>query len=186
MSGEVIAVIIIVVVVVLLGVVAVAMRPALRTRRLRSRFGPEYERVVEQSPDRRAAEKELADRERRHSTLELRSLSEDEQQRYRAEWDGVQERFVDAPAEAVTAADRLLTALMADRGYPTESHDQQIADLSVEHAEPLGSYRAAHEIAEQAGSDASTEDLRTAIVHYRELFEELLGSTSATKPASQK
>lgn len=185
MSSAVIAIIIVVVVVMVLGLVAVAVRPALRTRRLRNRFGPEYERAVEQSPDRRTAEKELADRERRHSELELRPLSENEQQRYRAEWDDVQERFVDAPAETVTAADRLLTALMADRGYPTESRDQQIADLSVEHAEPLGSYRAAREIAERAGNGASTEELRAAIVHYRELFRELLGDASA-KTASEK
>lgn len=179
MSGGAIAAVVLVVVVVVVALIALAIRPALRTRRLRRHFGPEYERTVEQSPDKRAAEKELLERERRHSELRLRDLSDDERRRYRAEWADLQERFVDDPAEAVRAADRLVTALTADRGYPTEGYDQQAADLSVAHAAAVDSYRRAHRIAERAGGDASTEELRTAIVAYRKLFHDLLGEHAA-------
>ncbi|MBF6328368.1 hypothetical protein IU452_07525 [Nocardia transvalensis] len=157
-----------------------AMRPSLRRRRLRSKFGPEYDRIMQQSEDRRDAEQELAQRERRHDELNLRALTEEQKHRYQMEWARMQEQFVDDPPRALGSADRLVTAIMADRGYPTESYDQQIADLSVEHAQPLSGYRVAHDIAVRAAEgSASTEDMRTAIVHYRELFHDLLdGSTS--------
>ncbi|MCM6772487.1 hypothetical protein NDR87_00610 [Nocardia sp. CDC159] len=184
MSGAVLAVVIVVVVAAVLIVAALAARPALRRRRLRSRFGPEYDRMMQQAEDRRAAEAELAQRERRHARLELRPLSEQQKQRYQLEWARMQEQFVDDPAAALGAADRLVTAIMAERGYPTESHEQKVADLSVEHAEPLSGYRVAHDITVRAGDGvATTEDMRTAIVHYRELFADLLGTDPT--PTSQ-
>ncbi|MFF0488848.1 hypothetical protein ACWDSJ_03090 [Nocardia sp. NPDC003482] len=177
MSGGVLAAIIVIVVVVVAIVIALAARPALRRRRLRTKFGPEYDRVVAETDDRRAAEAELAERERRHAQLELRELSDEQKQRYQLEWARMQEQFVDDPAGALGVADRLVTAIMADRGYPTDDHDQKVADLSVEHAEPLSGFRVAHDITVRASDGtASTEDMRTAIVHYRELFADLLGT----------
>ncbi|QBS45573.1 hypothetical protein DMB37_04990 [Nocardia sp. CS682] len=162
--------------------------PMVRRQRLRSRFGPEYDRTVEEHDDRRAAERELAERERRHAELELRALTPEQKQLYTAQWVEVQERFIDDPVEALQSADRLLTTVMAQRGYPTENFDQQVADLSVEHAQALGHYRTAHEIATRAtGSEVSTEDRRTAIVHYRDLFQDLLnGATDDNKPEHDK
>ncbi|CAM4504497.1 hypothetical protein NONI108955_37465 [Nocardia ninae] len=185
-SGVLITVIVLVVLVAV--VIALVVWPMVRRQRLRSRFGPEYDRTVEEHDDRRAAERELAERERRHAELELRALSPEQKQLYTAQWVEVQERFIDDPVEALQSADRLLTTVMAQRGYPTENFDQQVADLSVEHAEALGHYRAAHEIATRAtGSEVSTEDRRTAIVHYRDLFQDLLnGATDDKKPEHDK
>ncbi|WP_405164893.1 hypothetical protein OG203_07215 [Nocardia sp. NBC_01499] len=177
-------VLIIVIVLVVLAAVAVALFawPMVRRQRLRSRFGPEYDRTVEEHDDRRAAERELAEREKRHAELELRALTPEQKQLYTAQWVEVQERFIDDPAEALQAADRLLTTVMSQRGYPTENFDQQVADLSVEHAAPLGHYRAAHEIANRAtATEVSTEDRRTAIVHYRDLFQDLLNGATGEK-----
>ncbi|WP_307817870.1 hypothetical protein [Nocardia acididurans] len=187
MSGAVITAIIAVVVIALLIVAALALRPRMRSRKLRDRFGPEYDRTVQNAQNRRAAEEELAEREKRHQQLQLRDLSEDERQRYTAQWTQVQEQFIDDPARALDAADRLLVNVMADRGYPTESYRQQVADLSVEHARPLEQYRTAHDIAGRAGrGEASTEDMRSAIVHYRTLFVDLLNGRHAQHTAHNK
>ncbi|WP_167768748.1 hypothetical protein [Nocardia sp. CS682] len=179
---------VIVLVVLAAAVIALVAWPMVRRQRLRSRFGPEYDRTVEEHDDRRAAERELAERERRHAELELRALTPEQKQLYTAQWVEVQERFIDDPVEALQSADRLLTTVMAQRGYPTENFDQQVADLSVEHAQALGHYRTAHEIATRAtGSEVSTEDRRTAIVHYRDLFQDLLnGATDDNKPEHDK
>ncbi|MEU0869710.1 hypothetical protein [Nocardia brasiliensis] len=182
-SGVLITVIVLVVLVAV--VIALLVWPMVRRQRLRSRFGPEYDRTVQEHDDRRAAERELAERERRHAELELRTLSDEQKQLYTARWVEVQEQFIDDPAAALLAADRLLTTVMAERGYPTENFDQQVADLSVEHAEPLGHYRTAHEIATRpSGTAVSTEDRRTAIVHYRDLFQDLLNGASEGKKAA--
>jgi hypothetical protein len=168
-------VIIVVVVVVVLAVVALVLRPQLQRRRLQEKFGPEYDRTVQTAEGRREAERELSQREKRHAGLDLRPLSSDERERYTREWADVQERFVDSPSEAVVSADRLVTDLMAARGYPTEGYQQQLSDLSVEHSTTLEHYRSAHDITERhAHDEASTEDLRNAMVHYRALFEDLL------------
>ncbi|WP_054816388.1 hypothetical protein [Nocardia arizonensis] len=190
MSSGILILVIVVVLVVLAGA-AMLLWPAVRSRRLRSTFGPEYERIVAEAPDRRAAEREMAERERRHAELELRELPADRREYFTRTWSTVQERFVDQPADSVTAADRLLTALMAERGYPTGSYDQQLADLSVEHAATLGHYRDAHAVAvAQSEGRASTEDLRAALVHYRTLFLDLMkgggkSAESTTEVAAQ-
>lgn len=180
MSEALVAVLVALVVVVVAALVA---WPMVRRQRLRSRFGPEYDRAVEETENRRAAERELIARERRHADLELRELSAEQKQRYTEQWAGVQEQFIDNPQGAMTTADRLVTVIMAERGYPTEGYDQQVADLSVEHATTLDHYRTAHDIATRPDSSAvSTEDMRTAIVHYRALFVDLLnghGDTAA-------
>ncbi|WP_194827351.1 hypothetical protein [Nocardia sp. XZ_19_231] len=178
-SGILVAVIVIVVV---LAGAAFLVQPYLRRRRLRGRFGSEYDRALEQTDDRRAAERELVERERRHHSLELRELTPERKQEFTAAWTNVQERFVDKPADAVSEADQLVTTVMAERGYPTEGFDQQAADLSVEHAATLGHYRDAHAIAiKHADGKASTEDLRTALVHYRALFLDLTNGHTTHK-----
>ncbi|MFC4007394.1 hypothetical protein ACFOY2_09185 [Nonomuraea purpurea] len=171
--------------VVVVAVVALAavgyfvLRQQRRRTHLRERFGPEYERIVAQSDNRREAEQELLSREQRHAELDIRPLSEESRDTYANRWAEVQERFVDAPGFAVTEADQLVTAVMAERGYPTEDFRQRVSDLSVGHGATLDHYRAAHEISGRAArKDASTEDLRQAMVHYRALFEELLHETT--------
>jgi hypothetical protein len=148
-----------------------------RRKRLRSTFGPEYDRAVADTGSRTEAEKELRERERRHADLELKPLSAEAQAKYSADWEEVQLQFVDNPTEAVGTADDLVTRLITERGYPTRDYDDRLADLSVEHANTLQHYREAHEISDRnrAGT-ASTEDLRQALVHYRALFADLLGT----------
>jgi hypothetical protein len=175
MSPTVIIVLVLALVVVA-AIVAFAV-VANRRRALRQRFGPEYDRVVESSEDRRAAERELRDRERRHAELELRPLDPASRERYSASWEEIQARFVDAPNQAVGEADELVTRLIAERGYPTGDYDDQLAHLSVEHARTLDHYRKAHEIHEvNSRGEATTEQLRQALVHYRALFADLLGT----------
>ncbi|MCP2168369.1 hypothetical protein [Goodfellowiella coeruleoviolacea] len=170
--------VVVVAVLVVLALVALLARPLARRRHLRATFGPEYDRTVRTSPNRRAAEQELAERERRHAELTLRPLSPSARDNYRRSWMRAQEQFVDQPAYAVTEADRLLTALLADRGYPVHGYEQRLAYLSVEHANTLDRYRSAHDITvRHSQGNASTEDLRTAMVHYRALFDELLDAS---------
>ncbi len=169
---------VIVPVIVLLVIVAAALFAvrAARRRKLRKTFGPEYDRVVADTGSRTDAEKELVERQKRHAELELRELSPESKARYSAAWEEAQIQFVDDPGRAVATADDLVTGLIAERGYPTGSYDDQLADLSVDHARTLGHYRDAHEISTRSrNGEASTEDLRQALVHYRALFADLLG-----------
>jgi hypothetical protein len=166
-------VVIVVVAVAVLGAVIWLVTQEMQRKRLQQRFGPEYDRAVEESDSPRAAQRELAERERRHKELDIRPLSASARERYAREWAQVQEKFVDQPPVAVAEADQLLVALMAERGYPTEGYEQQVADLSVRHAKTLEHYRAAHDT-QQKRDGASTEDLRDAMVRYRTVFEDLL------------
>jgi hypothetical protein len=168
-------VVIVIVVIVVLGAVGYFARGQARRRGLQQRFGPEYDRTVESHESTREAEQELLARQKRHDELEIHPLDPAARERHLAEWRQVQERFVDAPEQAVTEADRLLVVVMGERGYPTEGYEQQVSDLSVEHAGTIDRYRQAHDISAQAeAKKASTEDLRQAMVHYRTLFTELL------------
>jgi len=166
-------VVIIVVAIAVIGTVIWLAMQEMQRKRLRQRFGPEYDRAVEQADNPRAAQRELAERERRHHELDIHPLSPSARERYGQQWALVQERFVDQPAASVAEADRVLVALMAERGYPTEGYEQQVADLSVRHARTLEHYRAAHDT-QHSRTAASTEDLRDAMVHYRTVFEDLL------------
>lgn len=168
-------IVIILVVIVVIAAIAAAVAVS-RRRALQNRFGPEYDRAVADRDSRSAAERELRDRERRHAELTLTPLSEESRHQYAAAWEEIQARFVDAPGEAVASADELVTRLVAERGYPTTGYEDQLAHLSVEHARTLTHYRDAHEInlTNQRG-EASTEQLRQAVVHYRALFADLLG-----------
>jgi FtsZ-interacting cell division protein ZipA len=165
----------IVIVVILLAILAFFASRQRRSRRLRDRFGPEYERTVAEAPNRRAAESELEERAARRERLQIVPLDPAAHDRYVAAWHETQARFVDEPAEATREADRLITSVMRDRGYPIDDFEQRAADVSVDHPQVVDDYRAAHAVAAaNERSEASTEDLRQAMVHYRSLFEELL------------
>jgi hypothetical protein len=150
-----------------------------RTQALQQRFGPEYDRAVGEQPTRRAAERDLQERERRHAELRLKELDPQQRQRYAEQWERMQAHFVEEPEAATREADELVTKVMHERGYPTEDFDARVQDLSVDHAETLGHYREAHEINQvNERGQASTEQLRQALMHYRLLFAELLGDAS--------
>jgi FtsZ-interacting cell division protein ZipA len=175
-------IVIIVLVIALVAVVGWILYDRRRSQGLKSRFGPEYRRVVDEADDRRAAESELEARQRRIEKLDIRPLPEAERDRYAAEWKTVQAHFVDEPAAAISEADRLIGDVMEAQGYPVADFDQRAADVSVDHPGVVEHYRAAHAIATtEAEPDATTttEDLRQAMVHYRALFEDLLGMGKA-------
>ncbi len=143
--------------------------------KLRDRFGPEYQWAVKQQGSERKAEAQLTDRETRVEMLKIRDLDLIERERYSSEWQAVQSRFVDYPKGAVTEADELVCSLMQTRGYPVADFDQRAADISVDHPLVVENYRSAHKIALRLGrGEASTEDLRTAMIHYRSLFDDLV------------
>ena len=164
----------VIVAIVVLGVVFSALRTR-RSRSLQDQFGREYDRIVEKAGGRREAERELAERQKRHDELELRPLSQDARDRYLQQWQVTQGRFVDDPTGAVSEADDLVQRVMRDRGYPVDDFEQRAADISVEHPELVEKYRTANGIARASErGEASTEDLRHSVRHYRALFVELL------------
>src|SRR3984885_1793631 len=147
-----------------------------RTARLRSRFGAEYGRTVRESGPQRA-ESVLLEREKRVQKFSIRELSAEERETFVNEWRAVQSRFVDDPQAAVGEADLLVDRLMEARGYPMTDFEQRTADISVTHPAVVDNYRAAHQIAvRHLQGQASTEDLRNALIYYRSLFDELLRS----------
>jgi hypothetical protein len=167
--------IVIVVAVLAIAFAAYMMISRRRTGALREQFGPEYDKTVDESGGRRAAESELKDRVDRRQELDIRPLAPASADRYAGEWRDVQARFVDSPGIAVGEADRLVIAVLRERGYPMDDFEQRAADISVDHADVVENYRAAHGISLANDQDrASTEDLRQAMVHYRTLFERLL------------
>jgi hypothetical protein len=173
------AVVVIIVAVIVVAALLAGLMMAQRRRRLRRRFGSEYARLVGQRDSRLRAEAELTRRERRVRRLDIRPLTNEARARYSARWAGLQEEFVDRPADAVFASRVLVTAVLKERGYPTDDRDQVLADLSVDHSGTLERYRAAEQIsASGAAGSPSTEDLRHAVIHYRALFVELLGEPS--------
>jgi hypothetical protein len=176
MSTGLLVAIIVIAVVVLLAAAFLAWQRQ-RSRRLQERFGPEYDRTLERSGDRRAAEAELVEREQRRRKLDVVELEPAARERYREAWQATQGRFVDDPGGAARAADELVARVMRDRGYPVDEFEQRAADISVDHPQVVEDYRAAHAVslANERGL-ASTDDLRQAFVHYRALFTELLDS----------
>jgi hypothetical protein len=154
-----------------------------RSAHLREQFGPEYNRVASSADSRREAEAELAGREARRESLDIRALDEASRARYVEEWKVVQAEFVDEPSRAVARADSLLQEVMAERGYPVEKFDQRAADLSVDHPKVVENYREGHRLATQSqGNGSATEELRQAMRHYRALFEELVESEPVRPP----
>src|SRR6202453_63597 len=141
------------------------------TADLQRKFGPEYERAVHQQGSERKAQTNLADRQERVEKLNIRDLDPMERERFSKQWESIQSRFVDSPRGAVAEADDLVSSLMKTRGYPVSDFDQRADDISVDHPRVVENYRSAHEIALRVGQNgASTEDLRTAMIHYRSLF----------------
>jgi hypothetical protein len=184
MSAIVVAVIL---VVVLVGAaLVIGLVKVLRRRGLQRRFGPEYDRLAGQRDSKLKADSELAGRERRVHGLDIQPLTDSARATYAMQWAGIQEQFVDTPADAVTSSQLLIAAVMHERGYPAEDHEQVLADLSVGHAGTLDRYRKAEEISRSAAAGtASTEDLRVAIIDYRALFRDLVGETAdAGSPAA--
>ena len=183
-------------IVVVIVVVAVALVTAMAARRrrtmaLRQRFGAEYDRAVEARDGQRAAEADLRDRERERARLDIKPLSEASLARYAGEWRVAQHSFVDQPAEATAAAYDLVNRVMAERGYPMRDFGARADVVSVDHPDVVENYRVAHGIHERAQrQQASTEDLREAMIRYRSLFEELLGAGEhaavPARPADQE
>jgi hypothetical protein len=151
-----------------------------RSARLKEHFGPEYERTVGELGEERAAEAELLDREKKRKKLDIIELTPQARQEHTATWQRVQTDFVDDPQDAVGRAERLVTRVMRERGYPIDDFDQRAADISVDHPDIVENYRSAHVIYMSGHNGAiSTEDARQAFVHYRALFDRLLGSDQA-------
>jgi hypothetical protein len=152
------------------------------TAGLRTKFGSEYDRAVLAHGSERKAESKLEDREKRVEKLKIRELDPTEHERYSKQWDAVQSRFVDSPKGAVAEADDLVSSVLKTRGYPVSDFEQRAADISVDHPRVVQNYRTAHEIALRLGKDqATTEDLRTAMIHYRSLFEELVQAATTVE-----
>jgi len=168
--------IILAVLVVLLAAAAIVLW--MRTRRteaLKSQFGPEYARAVHDVGDERKAETLLAERQKRVAGYTIKPLSSEMRAHFVETWRGVQAQFVDDPSYAVTRADDLLGEVMLARGYPVRDFDQRAADLSVDHPDVVQNYRTAHDLAlSHSRGEASTEDLRTAMIHFRALFDDLV------------
>jgi hypothetical protein len=176
-----------VLVAVVIVIIAVAAWLYVRKRRgttadLKQKYGSEYERAVLTHGSERKAEAKLADREKRVEKLNIRDLDAMEHERFSKRWESVQSRFVDSPKGAVAEADDLVSSVMKARGYPVTDFDQRAADISVDHPRLVENYRSAHEIALRVGKDqATTEELRTAMIHYRSLFEELVQVPTAVE-----
>jgi hypothetical protein len=180
-----IVIVAIVVIAVVAAVVAISANRK-RSERLKTQFGPEYERTVAETGDEKAAEKELVARERKRKKLDIQPLSTEALNEYTTRWGMVQTAFVDNPASAVGEADRLVTEVMHQRGYPVDDFEQQSADISVDHPTVVENYRAAHGIyLTQENGDVGTEEQRKAFVHYRKLFEKLI-ETSEHKDTAQE
>lgn len=181
-----IAIAVIVVVAIIVALIIYGQQQAKRHRRLRNRFGPEYDRLVAATGSASRADRELEARERRAARFNIRPLSREERTDFVAHWQLVQAEFVDNPKVSLSHADELLDKVMNARGYPVqEDFDQRSADLSVDHPVVVQHYHAAHAIAlRHRKGEATTEDLRQAMIHYRALFEELVSEASPATPVT--
>jgi hypothetical protein len=177
-------IIIVVAVVIVIGI-GIGIWFASRTKRsknLREKFGPEYDLSMEKEGSKRTAEQSLTEREKRIKTLEVRDLNQNERDRYHTEWLEVQAQFVDDPSKALAKANTLITEVMLARGFPVADFDQRAADVSVMYPNFVSNYRSANTIAlKNQRNEASTEEMRQAMVSYRTLFDELLGTMDLTK-----
>jgi len=179
------------VVVLVIVAIVLAARTAARRRQseqLHTTFGPEYDRAVSQYGGHRdRAEAELVARQEHVESLNIRPLAPADRTRFEQEWRATQARFVDEPIVATADADRLVADLMRARGYPVRDFEQRAADISVNYPDVVTNYRAAHAISvASAQGQASTEDLRTAMIHYRALYDELLDTSASEQANSQR
>lgn len=174
----------VVILLIVLGLVAMRTRRD-RTSALRDRFGPEYDRRVEETGNERAAQRRLQDLQERRDKLDIRPLEPAARDRYLRRWDGVQSEFVDKPGHAVDEADSLVSDVMRERGYPVDDFETRSDMVSADHPEVVRDYRAATDARRRLhenGSSATTEELRRAMVHYRSLFERLVGGSDDDEP----
>jgi hypothetical protein len=161
-------------------VICVVAIPQFRSRALKRRFGPEYDRTVDEDGDRRSAEADLRGRVKRRSTLQIRDLEPAARDAYAEQWLTTQQRFIDEPGQTVAEADGLVQTVMRERGYPVDEFDDRIEMISVDHPELVDNYRTAHAVQlRSAQQEASTDDLREAFQRYRALFSELLADGDA-------
>jgi len=169
------AIVVIIVVIVAAAVTVWSIMSRRRTQHLRNQFGPEYDRLLKEQGGQRNAEEELLRREKRVQKLAIHQLEPQQRDRFAQSWHADQARFVDDPKGAVVEADRLVTEVMKARGYPVGDFEQRIGDISVDHGRVVENYRAACAIAQrQKRGETNTEDLRKAMIYYRELFDDLL------------
>jgi hypothetical protein len=181
-STVIVLIVIIVLLLVALGAAGVMLSRRRRSERLREHYGSEYERSVQETGDRQAAEAELTSRERRYAELDIRDLRPEERERFRGSWSDIQQGFVDDPVQSVHAADRLVTDIMRTRGYPVDDFDRRAEDISVAHPDVVQHYRDARSVrqATEQGGEVDTDQQRRAVTSYRALVDVLLGSESAT------
>jgi hypothetical protein len=172
----------VVVTVVVLAIVLVILARVQKSRRLRTRFGPEYQRAVQETGSAARGEDRLAKLEQRVERFNIHPLSSADRSRFAESWRRVQAKFVDAPEMALAEGDQLVREVMTARGYPVVDFEQQAADVSVNHPLVVEHYRAGHAIAlRHAAGKASTEDLRQAMIHYRKLFDDLIGESEVAR-----
>ena len=173
----------VVLIALVVGVIAWFVIQKQRTLKLKQRFGPEYDLTVSEFGSRVKAEAELTAREKRVAGLEIVPLTPADAVRFTQAWSALQARFIDNPKGVVLDADHLVRELMAKRGYPMGDFEHRAADISVDHPGVVATYRAAQAIAARdERGEADTEELRKAVVHYRTLFDELLGLASDKTP----
>ena len=169
------------------GLLAMAVMRLQRSRRLRERFGPEYDRIIKEAGDKQKAESELEARLAHVEALQIRSLSAEEVNRFVLDWQATQAEFVDEPLASIQKADRLIREVMKAKGYPIEDFEQRAADISVDYPELVTDYRGLHMIAVKEEDDkVSTEEMRQAMVHGRALFENLVSTDSSEATTEQK
>jgi hypothetical protein len=174
-------IIILAVLLVLLIIGAILLAPVFarrkKTERLQEHFGPEYDHTVQSMGGEKKAQTELDERQKHVEALDIRPLSVSERERYLTDWTAVQSKFVDEPGQAIIDADRLIMEVMQLRNYPVSDFEQRAADISVYYPALVTNYRAAREIAiKNEQGQVDTEELRQAMIYYRSLFEELLGT----------
>jgi hypothetical protein len=180
--------ILVVVIVLILGaLLGMAISRVQRTKRLKEKFGPEYDRTVDQVGDKRKAEDELEGRLEHVQKLNIRALSAEEVNRFVLEWQQTQAEFVDEPLQAVQKADRLIREVMSARGYPVDDFEQRAADISVDYPDLVTNYRELHAIAKKGDQEKlSTEEMRQAMVHGRALFESLVQPSTKEEEPKEK
>jgi hypothetical protein len=158
-----------------------------RSKRLKDRFGPEYEHTVQRVGGKRQAEDELEGRLAHVQNLDIRPLTAEEVNRFALEWQAVQTEFVDAPLASVQRANRLIREAMGTRGYPVEDFEQRVADISVDYPKLVTHYRELHALAQKGEQEQiSTEEMRQAMVHGRDLFEQLVQRDERVEDTRQK
>jgi len=178
---------VVLVLVIIGGILGFVFARRKRSERLQDHFGPEYDRTVQNLGDEKKAQTELGERQKHVKALDIRPLSVPERERYLADWTAVQSKFVDEPGQAIVDADRLIVEVMQLRAYPVSDFDQRAADVSVSYPALVSNYRAARAIAlKNEQHEADTEELRQAMIYYRSLFEELLGTEPVVVEEKQK